>query len=79
MPPEEVARARRYAFHFFFRRMIPVGMCHRSSWSSLVSSAFVVRVKDLRALESGGDPGLDVICRGIRGRDPFVFPAEEEG
>jgi hypothetical protein len=69
---EQTTRARRYAFHFFFRRMIPVGLFEpAASWPYL--SVNVGTVDDLKA---GADPGLDVICDGILSGKPFIFPAE---
>jgi hypothetical protein len=64
---ETVARARRYAYHYFFRRMIPL--------SSLDPEAGgpELRIDALEQLLPGGDPGLDVICDGIVRRRPFVF------
>jgi hypothetical protein len=66
---ETVTRARRYAYHYFFRRMIPV--------RSLAPAAREVRldVGSLQDLEPGRDPGLDVICDGIMHGSPFVFDA----
>jgi hypothetical protein len=71
---EQAARARKYAFHFFFRRMIPVGLFEPDSrWPFL--SVNVASVDDLKA---GADPGLDLICDGILSEKPFVYPAECE-
>lgn len=62
-------RARKYAYHFFFRRMIPVGCLEpRKGWPP-----FKLVVDRLEDLAPGADPGLDVICDGIlNGRD-FTF------
>ena len=64
---ETTTRARRYAYHYFFRRMIPI--------SSLAEGAADVRlaVDSLEQLRPGKDPGLDVICSGIINGTPFVF------
>ena len=71
---EEAAlrRARQYAFHFFFRRMIPLkNMEPRPVWPP-----FRVKMDSLEELMPDRDPGLDVICGGIlEGRD-FIYPAE---
>jgi hypothetical protein len=70
----QAARARRYAFHFFFRRMIPVGLFEpEAGWPYLRVN--VSGVDDLRA---GADRGLDIICDGILSEKPFVYPAECE-
>lgn len=72
MDPAAVRRARMYAYHFFFRRMIPVrSVRHRRGWPP-----FDVGIRTLDRLRSGVDPGLDVICDGILKGEPFVYPAE---
>lgn len=62
-------RARRYAYHYFFRRMIPL--------SSLAAGADDVRlaIDSVEQLRPGNDPGLDLICEGILHGRPFVFDA----
>lgn len=75
LPPRsqaDIERARRYAFHFFFRRMIPVGTARRMpGWPP-----FAFDTSSLGPYEAGADPGLDVICDGIINGAPFEFPAE---
>lgn len=72
MDEATVTRARRYAYHFFFRRMIPLRtMAERRGWPP-----FVLGVSDLTELAPGADRGLDVICDGILHGTPFVYPAE---
>jgi hypothetical protein len=63
-----IERARRYAYHYFFRRMIPI--------SSLDPEGGVpprLRVERLSDLAPGKDPGLDVICAGILDETAFTF------
>jgi hypothetical protein len=67
-------RARKYAFHFFFRRMIPVGLFEPGSRWPYLS----VNVRGVDALRAGADPGLDIICDGILGERAFIYPAEDE-
>lgn len=69
-----VLRARKYAYHFFFRRMIPV------PWMRPVSGdpPFRIELDGLAALAPGCSRGLDVICDGILEGHPFVYPAEDE-
>lgn len=66
------ARARKYAYHFFFRRMIPLPFVHPGS-------PFNLTVSSLEELMPGRCPGLDVICAGILAGKPFIYPAEELG
>jgi hypothetical protein len=75
MPQEQVTRARMYAYHFFFRRMIPLPfMRPTGAWPP-----FEVAIESLDDLLPGRHPGLDVICNGILTGSPFVYPAEELG
>jgi hypothetical protein len=63
-------RARKYAYHFFLRRMIPLPYV-RPSWPLLR-----VEVSSLAELMPGRSVGLDVICNGILKGEPFIYPAE---
>jgi hypothetical protein len=65
---EHVERARRYAYHFFFRRMIAVDSMAPSSGPA----PFAVEIDRLGALGAGRDAGLDVICAGILAGSPFT-------
>ena len=63
-----VNRARRYAYHFFFRRMIPIEIFEKGpGWPPF---QFVGKLEDLAP---GQDPGLDCVCEGIIDGKPFVF------
>jgi hypothetical protein len=72
MSPEQVTRARKYAYHFFFRRMVPI--------PSIIPTKSVppykVALDSLEELLPGRQPGLDVICDGILEGSPFIYPAE---
>ena len=73
---DEAARERalKYAYHFFFRRMIPLDCVkERKGWPP-----FEVAIGDLADLSPGKSRGLDVICEGILFGRPFIYPAEEE-
>jgi len=74
MDEDSVRRARMYAYHFFFRRMIPLSMMEPTGgWPP-----YRLRLSGLDDLMPGRDAGLDVICRGIlEGRD-FIYRAELE-
>lgn len=74
LPADVIQRARRYAFHFFFRRMIPVGVMRAADgWPP-----YQVEIDGLEALAPGNDAGLDVVCDGILEGTGFVYPAERE-
>ncbi len=67
-------RALKYAYHFFFRRMIPLDFVQeRKGWPP-----FQVRIDGLDDLAPGRSRSLDIICEGILSGTPFIFPAEEE-
>ena len=72
MDDDAVRRARKYAFHFFFRRMIPLPMMAAAEGKS----PFRVDIQSLDELRPGRSKGLDVICDGIISGSPFVYPAE---
>jgi hypothetical protein len=74
-PTDQLVRARKYAYHFFFRRMVPIGCMEPvSGWPP-----YRVNVSRLGELRPGADPGLDIICDGILSGSPFVYPAESLG
>lgn len=74
MSDEQVRRARRYAFHFFFRRMIPLEFMQPSKGDV----PYRVSLRSFRELAPGRSRGLDVICQGILHGRPFIYPAEIE-
>jgi hypothetical protein len=72
---ETVRRARAYAYHFFFRRMIPLPfMATTGGWPP-----YRPQVSGLDELRPGASAGLDTICAGILEGAPFVYPAERLG
>lgn len=71
---EQVARAKKYAFHFFFRRFIPID----SMEPSTAGVPYEVNIDDLDALMPGCDVGLDVVCSGILEESEFIYPAETQ-
>lgn len=75
MDPDQVTRARRYAYHFFFRRMIPFAFMEPTQgWPP-----YRVAISCLDDLMPGRDPGLDLVCEGIMTGSPFVYEAERLG
>lgn len=67
-----VRRARKYAYHFFFRRMIPVALARTARGDG----GFEFPVAGPDEIRAGRDRGLDVICDGILEGTPFVHAAE---
>jgi hypothetical protein len=78
LPAATVARARRYAYHFFFRRMIPLKTISPATGLAARQVNYKVNVDRLDDLREGSDPGLDVICNGILHGTPFVYRAEDQ-
>jgi len=70
---EEITqRARKYAYHFFFRRMIPLSCVEPTpGWPP-----YKLRLSRIKELMPGIDIGLDVICDGILNGKEFIYPAE---
>jgi len=67
-----IKRARKYAFHFFFRRMIPLEFV-----SPAKKALFKIQVSSLKDLMPGKSKGLDIICDGILNGSDFIYPAEQ--
>ena len=64
----QLARARRYAYHFFFNRMIPLSFIDPKAGFPV----YRLKLDRLQQLLPG-DHGLDTICDGILGQRPFVL------
>ena len=77
LDPDTVARARRYAYHFFFRRMIPMRTIAPATGLVARQVSYRIDVATLDQLRPGADPGLDVIAEGILKGTPFVYRAEQ--
>ena len=65
MTADDVERARRYAYHFFFRRTIILPDIIDAARTGLP------RIRDLRDLREGRYAGLDTVCNGILSGAPF--------
>jgi hypothetical protein len=76
LPQATIERARRYAYHFFFRRMIPVESIVPATGVIARQVSYRLGIDTLDELEPGRDRGLDVICDGILRSRPFIYPAE---
>ena len=70
---QQQERALKYAFHFFFRRMIPLQIVRaRPGWPP-----YAIAAETIDELKPGACPGLDIVCRGILDGEPFVWTAEK--
>lgn len=65
----EVSRARRYAYHFFFNRMIPLPFVEPKAGFPI----YRLKLDRLDQLLPGASAGLDTICDGILRQQPFVL------
>ena len=75
LPEETKIRALKYAYHFFFRRMIPLRVAEQIPGTK---RPFTMVADSLESFSEHSDPGLGVICRGIIEGAPFVYHAEDE-
>jgi hypothetical protein len=71
---QQTMMARRYAYHFFFRRCIPVECLDTEQGWPLCGLADDAA----RRSRPGLDRGLDVICQGILDQAPFEYEAPDE-
>jgi hypothetical protein len=68
---EQHGRARRYAYHFFFNRMIPLPFIDPKAGYPI----YRLKLERLQHLLPGTSSGLDTICDGILRGQPFVLHA----
>lgn len=66
-------RALRYAYHFFFRRMIPLPFLEPNGTGAM----FGLEVDTLEDLAPDRWPGLDTITKGVLTGAPFIHRAEK--
>ena len=66
---DHLSRARRYAYHFFFNRMIPLPFIEPKAGYPI----YRLKLEKLGQLLPGHSPGLDTICDGILAGTPFVL------
>jgi hypothetical protein len=69
LSPSQLARARRYAYHFFFNRMIPLPFIEPKAGYPI----YRLKLERLEQLLPGASQGLDTICEGILSKAPFVL------
>ncbi len=68
MSDKDILRARKYAYHFFFRRMIPLSFMEPTG----KVPPYRINLPNLAGLSPGASEGLDVICDGILNRGDFI-------
>jgi len=68
-------RARKYAYHFFFRRMVPVEVIQPAD----DSYSFSININKLSDLSPGKNAGLDTICNGILTGEDFIYEGDVIG
>jgi len=67
--PQLIAKARQYAYYYFFRRFIPVDFTNNRTWNNVST----LKIKSLNELLPGRNKYLDLICSGILEKGPFVI------
>ncbi len=73
LTPELITKARKYAYHFFFRRMIPLEFMEPSG----KAPPFKLNINNVDHLKAGSDKGLDIICNGILKGSDFIYQHEK--
>ncbi|MCW5824491.1 MAG: capsule biosynthesis protein [Cyanobacteria bacterium TGS_CYA1] len=73
LPEERYNRAIKYAYHYYFRKMIPLEIVEPSGFEN---APYKIKEGGLSIFEPGADPGLDLICDGILKREDFIFRRE---
>ena len=66
-------RALKYAYHFFFRRMVPVEVIQPVGGYY----SFLVDIQNLSDLRPKKNAGLDTICNGILAGEEFIYEGDQ--
>jgi hypothetical protein len=61
--------AKKYAYHFFFRRMIPLEFMEPTGGAP----PYRLKLRDITLLSRGRSEGLDTICDGILSHSDFIL------
>jgi hypothetical protein len=70
---ERTARAQKYAYHFFFRRMIPMPGLRRTRMPGV---PYEIAPLDIGLFAQGASAALDCVCNGLLKGAPFVFEVD---
>jgi len=71
MSSEDTLKAKKYAYHFFFRRMIPLNFIEPGKYV-----IYKLNLSGIEKLQKGQCKELDLICNGILNRTDFINPVE---
>ncbi|MCW5824486.1 MAG: capsule biosynthesis protein [Cyanobacteria bacterium TGS_CYA1] len=69
----QISKAKKYAYHFYLRKMIELGMLEPMPYENC---PYRIPKIGISGFDAGSDLGLDIICNGILNNSSFVFPAE---
>ena len=69
----DILRARKYAYHFFFRKMIPIKVIeeNKENWPN-----FEIDKQLYKILSNRSDPGLEKIIKCFEDGSEFIFEDE---
>lgn len=71
---EEFILAQKYAYHHYFRRMIPLEMLEPQDSNNV---PYTIKHVGIKGFLPGADIGLDVICDGVLKGTDFYYPHEK--
>jgi hypothetical protein len=69
--PDQIARARRYGYHYYFRRVSAIPLLTMENPAKGTKAKLLF--KNIEELNRGNNKVLDQICDGILNMQPFVF------
>lgn len=72
---EERSAARKFAYHFFMRRMVPIGLLESQPFDN---APYKIPSLGISGFAAGQDQGLDIVCDGILTGTDFVYPMEQQ-
>lgn len=71
---EQWTRALKYAYHYYLRLMIPIGVIDPLPYEN---APYKIKHLSLSGFDRGSDEGLDIICDGILTGADYIFPIEK--
>jgi hypothetical protein len=75
MSEADILKAKKYAHHFFFRRMVPLEFMEPTGGNP----PFRINLKNINELRPGISRGLDLVCDGILHGTDFIFDEPTSG